>query len=519
MKKEEKGVLTLYLALIIPVLLSLILTLFWGARVSSERMKTDIVVDIAGNSALAEYNRELRRQYGLLMIDTAYDKGSPEKENLDERLDYYFEMNLEGSREVKIAEFLIDTTNFTQMQMTKMEVPEYTLAGDNNEGATKRQIFAYMEAEPVEGLVGTANLAEVSKSKDTADGSSSTSSAKGESFDVNVSTENAEKSFDLFGKIGKFFGKIADEFSSHKSEEIGNSKKEDVDKGIEGPTSCKQILSDFAEGKIGILNLACSDKKFSDASFDKSSVYTGRSDKMKGTGLADRFSPNLLETGILFNLYMMQDFGYYDHEKEKSHLSYQIEYLVGEQSTDRGNIEIVARWICAIRFGMNCIYLLSATPQAEEINFIAAAFVGIPVIGEIICFAVKIIITIIWAFMESANDIKILFDKGKVPLVKTPASWKTSLKTGLMLVGGKNATGLTYGQYLFMLILVKELNGIDAEVKDMMDIMELDIRKVKGYENFRIDGCVDCFTLEAEMQGETGKTFSQKRYFGYEGSS
>ena len=186
MKKEEKGVLTLYLALIIPVLLSLILTLFWGARVSSERMKTDIVVDIAGNSALAEYNRELRRQYGLLMIDTAYDKGSPEKENLDERLDYYFEMNLEGSREVIIAEFLIDTTNFTQMQMTKMEVPEYTLAGDNNEGATKRQIFAYMEAEPVEGLVGTANLAEVSKSKDTADGSSSTSSAKGESFDVNV---------------------------------------------------------------------------------------------------------------------------------------------------------------------------------------------------------------------------------------------------------------------------------------------------------------------------------------------
>ena len=57
------------MSLSIMIILSLVLALYQGARIGAVRMKTECVADIAMNSVLAEYNRELYEQYGLLMVE------------------------------------------------------------------------------------------------------------------------------------------------------------------------------------------------------------------------------------------------------------------------------------------------------------------------------------------------------------------------------------------------------------------------------------------------------------------
>ena len=57
-KRYEDGYLTIFLALSITVLLSLILVLLEGARINAIRMKTETAGNIAVRSVLGEFHRE-----------------------------------------------------------------------------------------------------------------------------------------------------------------------------------------------------------------------------------------------------------------------------------------------------------------------------------------------------------------------------------------------------------------------------------------------------------------------------
>ena len=66
------GYITVYLSLVTGVLLSLFLTVAEGVRLHTIRAQTECVMDMAMDSALAEYHRELLEQYDLFFIDTEY---------------------------------------------------------------------------------------------------------------------------------------------------------------------------------------------------------------------------------------------------------------------------------------------------------------------------------------------------------------------------------------------------------------------------------------------------------------
>ena len=60
--KSIGAYLTVYLALVMSVLLSLCLALIEGARSKAVMLEAECVVDIGMNSVLAEYHRELFHQ-------------------------------------------------------------------------------------------------------------------------------------------------------------------------------------------------------------------------------------------------------------------------------------------------------------------------------------------------------------------------------------------------------------------------------------------------------------------------
>ena len=106
-----------------------------------------------------------------------------------------------------------------------------------------------------------------------------------------------------------------------------------------------------------------------------------------------------------------------------------------------------------------------------------------------------------------------LYKGGKVPLVKTDATWKTDLDSALSNVfldyeGESGGEGLDYEDYLQGLLLMQDINEQSVRA---LDIVELTIRQTPGNAGFRIDGCVDGVTLKTVITSNYGDEFSLTR--------
>ena len=49
-----------------------------------------------------------------------------------------------------------------------------------------------------------------------------------------------------------------------------------------------------------------------------------------------------------------------------------------------------------------------------------------------------------------------------------------------------------------------------------MDLMEMDVRKAEKTENFRLDGCLDTFSIDAVVSGRAGYECTIHREASYE---
>ena len=86
MNQYADGYMTVFLALSLAVLLSLILALVEGARVNAVRMRTETAGNTAVRSVLGEFHQELLRQYDLYFIDASYGTGSASVEQVQQHL-------------------------------------------------------------------------------------------------------------------------------------------------------------------------------------------------------------------------------------------------------------------------------------------------------------------------------------------------------------------------------------------------------------------------------------------------
>ena len=159
----RKGYITVFLSLSLTLILSLVLTVIEGARISAIRMKFECVADIGMNSVLAEYHRELLEQYDLMFVDTSYGTGTPSIVNTQEHLRNYMQKNMQG-RETSIFQ---STRDFLNMQVGAADLIEYSIASDDDGNVLKRQVSDYMADYPAEGLISkiTSNSAQVSSSR------------------------------------------------------------------------------------------------------------------------------------------------------------------------------------------------------------------------------------------------------------------------------------------------------------------------------------------------------------------
>ena len=93
--KAKKGEITVFLSLVLVILISILCSVIEAARTNGIQFQTECVADMAIQSALAEYNRELLEQYDLFFVDTGYGTKETGYILLEEHLRNYMEKNFQ----------------------------------------------------------------------------------------------------------------------------------------------------------------------------------------------------------------------------------------------------------------------------------------------------------------------------------------------------------------------------------------------------------------------------------------
>lgn len=475
---KENGSITVFLLLSVMIILLLVLALFQGARIGAVRMKTECVADIATNSVLSEYSRELYEQYGLLMVDSSYGSDSHSILNSQERLKHYVQKNFERSLYGKVS----NAQTLTAMYCKDARITGYSLATDNKGGPLERQIIAYMSAEPVGALMG--------------DVLESVGSLEGSGFDsVNVD-EMANANQETIDSIE--LPKIKNEDGNEETISIGNPA--DAVNSQRGMSILGLVVKDRSQISMArITGASCASKR----------------QLQKGTGLNDKGVASEGEK-LLLDEYYFEKCSRFGNELEKSVLKYQMEYLIYGQDSDYANLEKMAKTLLFWRQASNFTYLLSCQAKLQQAELMATALSAVILCPEL-TEPIKYSILFAWTFAESISDLRILFAGGRVPLFKSDATWNLGIFEMLDFRGSYNKTdcgeGLYYKDYLRMKAF---MTSGKEKLFHMMDIIEMDIRNTQGNSAFRIDDCIDVMRADITVGTRFGYEAHIERVFGYE---
>ncbi|WP_155838067.1 DUF5702 domain-containing protein [Butyrivibrio sp. FCS014] len=475
---RTKGYLTVFLSLTITLIMSLILALFQGARIGAVKMKTECVADIAMNSVLAEYNRQLYEQYGLLMVDTSYGRANPSIVNTREHLRHYVQKNFDRST----AGRLINAQTITSMYCEDVDITGSSFATDNDFSVFARQILAYMGADPVEGL-----MTDVLGNADMVTGNAL------DSTDVEAMAAANQEAID-----------------SVELPTVINEEGEEEQITLGNPADTVN-----SQKGVGALGLAVKNPGSISAATVNIADLPSHRKLNKGTGLRDYEDISASEK-LLIEQYFYEKCSRYGQELEKSQLKYQLEYLIFGQDSDYRNLEKMAGTLLFWREASNMIYLFNNPAKCAEAEAVAAVLTAVLLVPELL-EPVKYSILFAWTFAESISDLNILFSGGRVPILKSDATWRLSLVNMLdfrdHLNGGDLGEGLYYEDYLRIRLL---LSPFGEKLRRMGDVVEMDVRRSAGNRNFRLDYCLDTFCAEISVATTYGYDVKIERVYGYE---
>lgn len=455
--REDNAYLTVCLALCLAVILSLCLTLIDGVRRNGARLEVECVTDIALQSIMAEYHRELMKQYNLFAIDASYGTAFCSKTNTETHLQNYIEKNLSYDDILGSWFFYRD---FFALSLEQAELTKVSLLTDY-EGA----IFRKCAVDALGADAGLGLLQEVQ-------GWMQVMELNGlENDDSEARKQEIDK-----------------EIESYDGMEIEIEENEWEPLSVSNPTDTLE-----EKRRLGILKLVIEDEDaLSSNALNPENLISERMKQGKvnqGNVVQEQQgeAEQLIEK-FLFQEYLLQYMGHYGAESEEDVLHYQIEYLIAGKDSDTDNLRSIANRICVIREAANALYLLSNEQKRMEIEAVAAVvciFAAIPELTDLLETA----ILLGWAYAESIYDVKSIMAGGRVPLLKDDESWHYGLNAAL---GGdlqdetKSGKGLSYEDYMRIFMMLTNTDTLTARA---MNMVEADIRNTPGNAAFRLDGC------------------------------
>lgn len=474
-----KGQITVFLSLLFTIMLSLILSVIEGARIQAVRFQTECIMDMAVNSALAEYNRELFAQYELLFIDTSYGRQQGCLQNTQEHIKEYMDVNFRPYDKYSSMQY----RDWLKLTTEDVNILRAATASDENGACVMSQILTYMK-----GKVGIDIVERYLKQRQGAGGVDVVN------YDVEGKRKSVESKIDSIGL---------------PKEQISDEEWEEV--SLDNPADAVNAMR-----SKGALALVTGNQQLSSASINFAN-YASHRNLNTGSGLTETIPPEggMAEELILGD-YLLEKCSRYDAVLEKGLLKYQIEYIFAGKEKDIDNLKETVNRLLLIREAANLLYLFSDSAKMAEAEALALSLTAVVLLPEL-AEPVKYSILFAWAYTESVNDVKILLDGGRIPIIKTSADWHIKLSEmasyqNHLETGAASGNGLSYKEYLRLLLMT-----VDHKTKMLrfLDIVEMDVRQTAGNAQFRIDCCIDDLEVRVNVASDYGYRCNITRKYGY----
>lgn len=468
-----KGQITVTLALVLMVVVSLLLSMVEAARSAALEVKLECAAQTAVYSLFAQYHNELANRYDLLFIDSSFQSNAPSFAKLEEILQEYMEQNCKVPKD----QFFLNARDWYGIEKTICAVEAVRLASDSSSPALYQQAVSYMK-----DLV-TADYCEDIKSWIKV--------VEKESIDPeelvrqnNKSIENAEEGYE--GDEKWRITTLYPEFDLQKM--FGE----------------KELVWFTGVGK------ALSPKKI-----NLQNTYSFRH---KNEGSKELNPPKLTDPlqDIYFNEYILLKLGSYTGVEKDGALDYQSEYVLQGKSSDMENLLHMCKDLFFLRAAANMIPLA----KSEEAKMIVETISSFAVLIDLPPDMVKPLLYILWAGVEGLLDTQDLLNGGRVPLIKSYQDFSISLKgittpgEGLYMRKEKHAItdGLCYEDYLRIFLLDVSRQ---TRISRCMDMIEANIRLTQGNEYFRLDACTDLIIVQISVETGFGHFYSIRRKYSY----
>ena len=466
-KQEQEGSITLFLALVLTLVLSLCFSLLEAGRVQGLAAIAQRSLQLNLASAFGRYHVQLWQDYHLLFLDGSKKEGEFSLAGLEGT------MAEEDGKKQRGA-------SFYQLSLKNVEITGYSLSTDGQclpfRAQACRAAREQLAAEAADSLKG-----QMDQGKELAEG---------------------RKELD---KKWETAGQAEDKAKDWNAEEDGEGSMDPdpAPSGQDLPENPMEFVKKWKTSPVLAMVV------------ENPSGISGKAISLEDTlGNRNIETGNLAapEQGNLEKLWFLRYLDYYfscqngaGKGGSKNHaLEYELEYCIGGKATDKENLERTVKELLLLREAGNFATIMQDSKKQALALDMAAAVAGFTGIAPLVQ-AVQVGILLAWSYIESILDVRCLLAGGKVPLVKQVSEWKSDVSSGQKALEQKrenqeNGTGLDYREYLQILLLtVKE----DTLASRAIDIIERNIRLVPGEGQFAMDHMIGGVEAEAVYGAHT----------------
>lgn len=516
---DERGQITVFLSLLFLVLMMSFLFIVEGVISYSASSLGEDAVKGAGESIMANYDRELFKNYHLFFLDPR------QKDYIvtdgKEFINQYFSGN-----------------SFFDIYCDSLEVTGEKTAVDEDGLYLKHEIREWMKyreekeiAKVLEDIIRNTkkNDGERKECQEEVD-SAETDVKKEQDEEVNQETKEEANKKDTESDLKGDVDKNTDNVENMKSDEKAASEEiEPVsEETLKERSNWKEIketlqllmrtgilfyaaehLENLSRQSIPGTNLPS--KRVKSSSFDNEQRLLDKMDELSFSSL--KGIKSLLSVDISMDgrgtlwtkdryiiSYIEDCFSFYGgSDKKDNALLYEVEYLISGKNSDIDNLKRVANYILLLRFINNYIFTGKDTQMKMQINTMASAITGVMGMPQTMK-AVQVLIRMAISYGESLLELHTLFSGGEVPLIKDKTTWNLTLKTmGEQLrnkqIVKKGKKNISYKDYLKLFLLTK--GNSRTVCYRMMDIMQENIASKEP--GFLMENCLFSYSWKGSL--------------------
>lgn len=183
--------------------------------------------------------------------------------------------------------------------------------------------------------------------------------------------------------------------------------------------------------------------------------------------------------GYMINEYILKHFNSRSRAVNSEHFfKNEVEYILGGELSDRKNEKRVEIALKALRFPLNLAHIYK-DPEKR-----AATLALAEVITPGAAPATQAALASTWAYAEADNDVELLWQGHKVPMIKDKSSWAIDLDSAVEGLMGKTVIpdeekGYGYDEYLQILMFFQDEN---MKLCRILDLIQINIRSMSDSE-------------------------------------